>query len=88
MAMLFRRKAIVPVWIVVLGLFALFGPPMTTSTSVLVLLFWGVALSIMLVLWKEPALSISEILRDAGASHREVARAASSRSASAREDSQ
>jgi hypothetical protein len=53
MSMLFSRTAIIPVWLVVFGLFALFGSPMTFATGVVLLLVGGVALTIMLVLWKE-----------------------------------
>ena len=51
MAMSFHRTAIIPVWLVVFGLFALFGSPMTFITGVVVLV-GGVTLTIMLVLWK------------------------------------
>ena len=53
MSMLFSRTAIILVWLVVFGLFALFGPPMTFATGVVLLPVAGVALTIMLVLWKE-----------------------------------
>jgi len=53
MSMLFSRTAIILVWLVVFGLFALFGSPMTFATGVVLLLVAGVALTIMLVLWKE-----------------------------------
>jgi hypothetical protein len=53
MSLLFNRTAIVPVWLVVFGLFALFESPMTFATGVVLLLVGGVALTIMLVLWKE-----------------------------------
>jgi len=52
MSMLFSRTAIILVWLVVFGLFALFGSPMTFATGVVLLLVAGVALT-MLVLWKE-----------------------------------
>ena len=51
MAMSFRRTAIIPVWLVVFGLFALFGSPMTFVTGVIVLV-GGVTLTIMVVLWR------------------------------------
>jgi len=54
MSMSFNRTAIIPVWLVVFGLFALFGSPMTFATGVVVLVV-GVALTIMLVLWKGPS---------------------------------
>ena len=54
MAMSFNRTAIIPVWLVVFGLFALFGSPTTFITGVVVLV-GGVTLTIMLVLWKGPS---------------------------------
>ena len=53
MSMLFNRKALIPVWLaVVFGLFAMFGPPMT-STALGGLLFVGVVPPvIMLALFK------------------------------------
>ena len=53
MSMLFNRTAIIPVWFVVFGLFALFESPMAFAMSVVLLLVAGMALTIMLVLWKE-----------------------------------
>jgi hypothetical protein len=53
MSMLFSRTAITLVWLVVFGLFALFGSPMTLAMGVVLLLVAGVALTIMLVLWKK-----------------------------------
>jgi hypothetical protein len=53
-SMLFSRRAIVPVWALVFGLFVLLGSPMTFATRVVLLLAAGLALTIMLALWKEP----------------------------------
>ena len=64
MLMLFRRKAILPVWLVVFGLFALFGSSMTFATGVFVLLLGTLALTMMLSLWKAPPPTIAEVLRD------------------------
>jgi len=61
MPMLFRRKAIVPVWVIVFGLFALFGPG-TVDTSVLLLIVGVVAPVIMLILWREPVPTVAEVL--------------------------
>ena len=58
--MLFRRKAVIPVWLVVFGLFA---PSMTFATGVFVLLLGTLALAIMLILWKPPPPTIAEVLR-------------------------
>jgi hypothetical protein len=63
MLMLFRRKAVIPVWLVVFGLFALFGSSMTFATGVFVLLLGTLALAIMLILWKPPPPTIAEVLR-------------------------
>ena len=62
MSILFRRKAIVPVWFVMFGLFALLGPSMTFATSVMVLLLGTMALTIMLILWKTPEPTHAEVL--------------------------
>ena len=63
MLMLFRRKAVIPVWLVVFGLFALFGSSMTFATGAFVLLLGTLALTIMLMLWKPPPPTIAEVLR-------------------------
>ena len=63
MLMLFRRKAVIPVWLVVFGLFALFGWSMTFATGVFVLLLGTLALTMMLILWKAPPPTIAEVLR-------------------------
>ncbi len=68
MLMVFRRKAAIPVWLVVFGLFALFGSSMTFATGVFVLLLGTLALTIMLMLWKAPPHTIAEMLRDVDAS--------------------
>jgi hypothetical protein len=62
MSILFRRKAIVPVWFGMFGLFALLGPSMTFATSVFVLLLGTMAPTIMLILWKTPQPTIAEVL--------------------------
>jgi len=61
MSMLFSRRAIVPAWPLVFGLFVLLGSPMTFATRVVLLLAAGVALTIMLALWKEPAPTVVAI---------------------------
>jgi hypothetical protein len=63
MLMLFRRRAAIPVWLVVLGLFALFGSSMTFATGVFVVVLGTLALTIMLILWKAPPSTIAEVLR-------------------------
>ena len=59
MLMLFRRKAVIPVWLVVFGLFALFGSSMTFA----MLLLGTLVLTIVLMLWKAPPPTIAEVLR-------------------------
>jgi len=59
MSMVFSHTTIIPVWLVVFGLFALFGPPMTFATGGLLLIAGVVALAIMLILWKEPSSTVA-----------------------------
>lgn len=61
MSMLFRRKAIVPMWVIAFGLLAVFGP-VTTDIRVLLLIVGVVAPAIMLILWKEPSPTVAEVL--------------------------
>ena len=63
MLMLFRREAVIPVWLVVFGLLALSGSSMTFATGVFVLLLGTLVLTIMLILWKAPPSTIAEVLR-------------------------
>jgi hypothetical protein len=49
--MLFSRTAIIPVWLVVFGLFAFLGSPMMFATGVALFLVAGLTLTIMLVPW-------------------------------------
>lgn len=51
--LLFNRTAIIPVWIVVFGLLALFWSPLTVTTGVLLLIGAVAVPTIMLVVWKE-----------------------------------
>jgi len=53
MSMLFKRAAIVPLWLVVFGLFVMFESPTTFATGVVLFLVAGVALTIMLVASRE-----------------------------------
>jgi hypothetical protein len=59
MSMLFSRTAIIPVWLLVFGLFVLIGSPMTFATGMVLLLVGGATLTTMLVLWKEPLPTIA-----------------------------
>lgn len=71
MSTLFSRKAIIPVWLVVVfGLFALFGWPMTLGTGLLLLMVGIVPAAIVLILSKEPSPTIAEVLRRVDASRR------------------
>ena len=71
MSMLFSRTAIIHVWLVVFGLFAWFGPPMTAATGMLLLIVGGAALAIMLVVWKEHSPTVAEVLHDVETSRTE-----------------
>jgi hypothetical protein len=51
--MLFNRAAIVPMWLVVFGLFVLFESPLTFAAGLVLFLVAGVALTTMLVVWKQ-----------------------------------
>jgi len=55
LSMLVRSRAVVPVWPLVFGLFVLLGSPMTFAARVVLLFAVGLALTIMLALWKKPA---------------------------------
>jgi hypothetical protein len=57
MSMSCSRTAIIPVWLVVFGLFPLLGSPMTVITGVVVLL-GAVALTMMLVPRKVPSADV------------------------------
>jgi membrane-bound ClpP family serine protease len=65
MSILFRRKAIIPVWALVLGLVALFEWPMTWATGVLLLLVGVVPMAVLLILSREPSLTVAEVLQHA-----------------------
>jgi hypothetical protein len=71
MSMLFSRTAFIPVGLVVFGLFALFGSPMTFATGVLVLIVGVAALAIVLSLWKKPSPTVAEVLHHVEASRTE-----------------
>lgn len=61
MSMLFTRKMIIPVWTgVVLGIFALFGPPLTTATGWLLVFVAAVPPAVMMILSRPPTLTLSE----------------------------
>lgn len=71
MSMLFSRKAFIPVWLVVFGLFALFESPMTFATGVLVLIVGVAAPAIVLILSKKPSPTVAEVLHHVEASRTE-----------------
>ena len=68
MAMLFSRKVFIPVWLIVFGLFAFFGSPMTFITGLLLLTVGVVAPTIMLLLSKERSPTVAEVLHHVEAS--------------------
>ena len=54
--LLFTRQAVIPVWIFVLGLVAVFGAPSRVPTGVLLLIVLGLVVPVMaLWLWKGAA---------------------------------
>ena len=53
MSTLFTRTAMVPVWLVAFGLIALFGSLPTSAPGVVLLIMAGLALTIVLVVWKD-----------------------------------
>ena len=71
MSRLFSRTAIIPVWLIVCGLSALFGPPMTFATGMFLLMVGIAPPVIMLVLWKEPPPTVAEVLHHVDGSRTE-----------------
>ena len=59
------RKVIVPVWLAVFALFALFASPMTFATGTLLFVAGVVPPMIMLVLWKKHSSTVAEVLHHA-----------------------
>ena len=62
MSIRITRTTIIPIWLVMFGLIALVGPPVTSSTGVILLILWSVALAIVLVLWRDPPPTVAEVL--------------------------
>ena len=62
MPFLFRTKAIIPAWVALLVLVALFQWPMTVATGVLLLFVGIVPPAILLILSREPSLTVAEVL--------------------------
>ena len=54
MSMFIRRKAFIPVWIILFGLLALYMSPLTVGTGALLLLAGILVPTIVLILWQEP----------------------------------
>jgi hypothetical protein len=54
MSMFIRRKAVIPVWVILFGLLALYMSPLTVGTGALLLLGAIVVPAIVLILWQEP----------------------------------
>jgi hypothetical protein len=54
MSMFIRRKAVIPVWIILFGLLALYMSPLTVGTGALLLLAGILVPTIVLILWQEP----------------------------------
>jgi hypothetical protein len=54
MATLYNRTAIVPVWLGLFGLLALFWSPITVVTGALLLTVGVVGAATMVILWRKP----------------------------------
>lgn len=62
MSMPFNRTAVIPVWIIVFGLLAVFWSPLTATTAVLLLIGAVVAPAVMLLEWTARSPSVAEVL--------------------------
>jgi hypothetical protein len=74
MSKLFTRAVLIPVWLIVFGLFVLFtwlGSPMTLGMLVLLLIVGAMPPAIMLLVWKTPQRSVAQVLQDVEASRAE-----------------
>lgn len=64
MSTLFTRKMVIPVWTgLVLGLFTLFGPPLTVATGS-VLVFVAIAPVTILFILSTPTLTLSQAIAE------------------------
>ena len=63
--MLSSRKVIVPGWLIVVALFALFASPMTFAAGTLLFVAGVVPPLIVLVLWKKHSPTVAEVLHHA-----------------------
>lgn len=54
MSMSLRRKAVIPVWIVLLGLLAVYLSPLTVGTGGILLLVGILVPTVVFILWQEP----------------------------------
>jgi hypothetical protein len=68
MSIRITRTTIIPIWLVMFGLIALVGPPVASSTGVILLILWSVALAIVLVLWRDTPPTVAEVLHQVDAS--------------------
>jgi hypothetical protein len=59
---LFSLQSLVPVWLVALGLVALFQSPMTLATALLLLMVGLVVPSVVILLRNDPPRTIAEVL--------------------------
>ena len=65
MSMLFNRKMLIPVWSgVVLGIFTLFGSPLTLATGSLLLFMAFAPPTILLILSTAPSLTLSDAVAE------------------------
>jgi hypothetical protein len=68
MSIRISRTAIIPIWLIMFGLIALIGPPVTSTSGVFLLILWSVALGIVLVLSRETPPTVAEVLHQVDAS--------------------
>jgi hypothetical protein len=53
------------IWLVTIGLFALFGTPMTLATGALLVMVGLVVPTVAILLWKQPPPTVAELLTHA-----------------------
>jgi hypothetical protein len=76
MSMLFRPRTIVlPVWLLVFGVFLLLAWPLTVTTLAILLLVGGLVPAMVLGVWRAPSPTIAEVLHDVEMSRTEASQA-------------
>lgn len=59
------RSAIIPVWLLALGVTMFLMPPLTLATGVLLLTVGIIVPTVALFLWRAPSPTVAEVLHDA-----------------------